>query len=140
MLQFGNRSNRAFDYWPRANGQRPGYGDRGSRRGSALRLPGKDPPAAVALLSSTQTTLPLYRISTTRSLLTRACSMRGHSRSKAYPQKTRSSFGTAGEVEEVLIFGHYYGSSLARVLPYFRVGGCVRINGFHVLTLMPEGS
>jgi hypothetical protein len=29
------------------------------------------------------TTLPLYRISTTRSPLSRACSMRGHGRSKA---------------------------------------------------------
>ena len=45
---------------------------RGWRRASALRLPGNDPPAAVALLAATRTTLPLYRISTTRSPLTRA--------------------------------------------------------------------
>jgi len=57
--------------------------DAGGRRASALRLPGKDPPAAAALLAGTRTTLPFYRISTTRSPLRRACSMRGHSRSKA---------------------------------------------------------
>src|SRR5208337_1487883 len=39
----------------------------GWRRASVLRLPGKDPPAAVALLAATGMTLPLYRISTTRS-------------------------------------------------------------------------
>jgi hypothetical protein len=46
-------------------------------------LPGNGPPAAVALFDATRTTLPLYRISTTRSPLRRACSMRGQSRSKA---------------------------------------------------------
>jgi hypothetical protein len=56
---------------------------RGWRRASALRLPGKNPPAAVALLAATQATLRLYRISTTPSPLRRACWMRGHSRSKA---------------------------------------------------------
>ena len=43
---------------------------------------GKDAPAAVALLAATPRTLPLYRISTTRSPLRRACSMRGHRRSR----------------------------------------------------------
>jgi hypothetical protein len=78
--------------------------------------------------------------------------MRGHSRLKAsikalerqLPRrthsKTRGAFGAAGEVEEVLIFGHHYAASLAGVLPYIRDGGCVQINGFHVLALMAQGS
>jgi len=59
---------------------------------------------------------------------------------QAYPQKTRGTFGAASEVEEVLIFGHHHGASLAGILPYFRVGGCVQVNGFHVLAVMAEGS
>ena len=44
---------------------------------------GQGPTGRGRASAATQRTLPLYRISTTRSPLRRACSMRGHSRSKA---------------------------------------------------------
>lgn len=107
-------------------------------RGRASRCHPED-PAALSNLD--------YALSTQESLLdARPQSVEGFEQgagaaiAQAYPQQTRGAFGAAGEVEEVLIFGYYYASSLAGVLPYFRVGGCVQMNGFHVLALMPEGS